>query len=41
MCLALRIVDHVHVLSRGRIVHSGPPAELEKDREVKARYPGL
>jgi branched-chain amino acid transport system ATP-binding protein len=39
--LALRIVDHVHVLSRGRIVHSGPPAELEKDREVKARYLGL
>jgi branched-chain amino acid transport system ATP-binding protein len=39
--LALRIVDHVHVLSRGRIVHSGPPAELDKDREVKARYLGL
>jgi branched-chain amino acid transport system ATP-binding protein len=39
--LALRIVDHVHVLSRGRIVYSGPPAELEKDREVKARYLGL
>ena len=39
--LALRIVDHVHVLSRGRIVHSGRPAELEKDREVKARYLGL
>jgi ABC-type branched-subunit amino acid transport system ATPase component len=29
------------VLSRGRIVHSGLPAELEKDREVKARYLGL
>jgi branched-chain amino acid transport system ATP-binding protein len=39
--LALRIVDHVHVLSRGRIVYSGRPAELEKDREVKARYLGL
>ena len=39
--LALRIVDHVHVLSRGRIVHSGPPAALANDREVKARYLGL
>ncbi len=39
--LALRIVDHVHVLARGRIVYSGPPTELEKDREVKARYLGL
>jgi branched-chain amino acid transport system ATP-binding protein len=39
--LALRIVDHVHVLSRGRIVYSGAPTELEKDREVKARYLGL
>jgi branched-chain amino acid transport system ATP-binding protein len=39
--LALRIVDHVHVLSRGRIVYSGAPTELEKDRDVKARYLGL
>jgi len=39
--LALRIVDHVHVLSRGRIVYSGSPSALEKDREVKARYLGL
>ena len=39
--LALRIADHVHVLSRGRIVHSGPPAELEHNHEVKSRYLGL
>jgi len=39
--LALRIVDHVHVLSRGRIVHSSPPAELEHNHEVKSRYLGL
>jgi branched-chain amino acid transport system ATP-binding protein len=32
--LALRIADHIHVLSRGRIVHSGPPAELEHNPEV-------
>jgi branched-chain amino acid transport system ATP-binding protein len=39
--LALRIADHIHVLSRGQIVYSGTPAALEKDREVKARYLGL
>ena len=26
--LALRIADHVHVLSRGRIVHSGPACQV-------------
>jgi hypothetical protein len=31
----------VHVLSRGRIVYSGAPASLERDREVKARYLGV
>jgi branched-chain amino acid transport system ATP-binding protein len=41
LALALRIADHVHVLSRGRIVYSGAPASLERDREVKARYLGL
>jgi branched-chain amino acid transport system ATP-binding protein len=39
--LALRIADHVHVLSRGRIVHSGPPHALEHDSEIKSRYLGL
>jgi branched-chain amino acid transport system ATP-binding protein len=39
--LALRLADHVHVLSRGRIVHSGPPDLLERDSEIKARYLGL
>jgi branched-chain amino acid transport system ATP-binding protein len=39
--LALRIADHVHVLSRGRIVHSGPPAELAQNHEVKSRYLGV
>jgi branched-chain amino acid transport system ATP-binding protein len=39
--LALRIADHVHVMSRGQIVYSGAPAALEEDREVKARYLGL
>jgi branched-chain amino acid transport system ATP-binding protein len=39
--LALGIADHVHVLSRGRIVHSGPPAELAQNHEVKSRYLGV
>jgi branched-chain amino acid transport system ATP-binding protein len=39
--LALRLADHVHVLSRGRIVHSGPPAALDADHEAKSRYLGL
>ena len=39
--LALRIADYVHVMSRGRIVHSGPPSVLDADPEAKARYLGL
>ncbi|MBI1845832.1 MAG: ABC transporter ATP-binding protein [Candidatus Rokubacteria bacterium] len=39
--LALRLADHLHVLSRGRIVHSGPPDSLAHDSEVRSRYLGL
>jgi branched-chain amino acid transport system ATP-binding protein len=39
--LALRIADHVHVLSRGRIVHSCPAGELWRNEEIKSRYLGL
>jgi branched-chain amino acid transport system ATP-binding protein len=39
--LALRVSDHVHVLSRGRIVHSGPPQELWENEPIKSRYLGL
>jgi branched-chain amino acid transport system ATP-binding protein len=39
--LALRVSDHVHVLSRGRIVHSGPPQALWQNEEIKSRYLGL
>jgi branched-chain amino acid transport system ATP-binding protein len=39
--LALRVAGHVHVLSRGRIVHSSTPDELWKNDEIKARYLGL
>jgi branched-chain amino acid transport system ATP-binding protein len=39
--MALRVVDHVHVLSRGRIVHSGSPQALWENEDVKSRYLGL
>ena len=39
--LALRVADHVHVLSRGRIVHSCAADALWSNEEVKARYLGL
>ncbi len=38
---ALRVADHVHVLSRGQIVHSSSPAELLRNQEVKSRFLGL
>ncbi len=38
---ALRVADYAHVLSRGRIVHSSPPAELMADEDVKSRFLGL
>ncbi|MBI2205505.1 MAG: ABC transporter ATP-binding protein [Candidatus Rokubacteria bacterium] len=39
--LALRLADHVHVLSRGRIVHSSSPVELWSNADVKSRYLGV
>ncbi|MBM3218157.1 MAG: ABC transporter ATP-binding protein [Candidatus Rokubacteria bacterium] len=39
--LALRIADHVHVVSRGRIVHSCAAGALWTNEEVKSRYLGL
>lgn len=39
--LALRVCDHVHVLSRGRIVYSSVPQVLWENEEIKRRYLGL
>jgi branched-chain amino acid transport system ATP-binding protein len=39
--LALRVSDYVHVLSRGRIVHSSAPQALWENEEIKRRYLGL
>jgi branched-chain amino acid transport system ATP-binding protein len=39
--LALRVADHVHVLSRGQVVHSSAPDALWQNEEIKSRYLGL
>ena len=41
LALALSVADRVHVLSRGQIVHSGTPAELMVNDDVKMRYLGV
>jgi branched-chain amino acid transport system ATP-binding protein len=38
---ALRHADHVHIMSRGAIVHSAAPAALATDTDVRARYLGV
>jgi len=38
---ALRYSDHVHIMSRGTIVHSASPEALGGDAEVRARYLGV
>jgi branched-chain amino acid transport system ATP-binding protein len=39
--LALRMVDYVYVMSKGRVVHSSDPKTLQADEEVKSRYLGI
>jgi len=39
--MALRVADHVHVLSRGRVVYSSSPDALWHNEEIKSRYLGL
>ena len=39
--LALSVVDRIHILSRGQIVHTCTPSELAADDAVKARYLGV
>ncbi len=38
---ALRYTDYVHILSKGVIVHSSRPADLDRNQAVKSRYLGL
>jgi branched-chain amino acid transport system ATP-binding protein len=39
--LAVRLVDYVHVLEKGRVVYSSGPRELWTNDDVKSRYLGI
>ena len=39
--LALKLVDYVHVMSKGRVVYSALPGELEANVEIKSSYLGI
>src|ERR1700686_4716568 len=39
--LALKLVDFVHVISKGRVVYSGLPGELWENHDVKSRFLGI
>jgi branched-chain amino acid transport system ATP-binding protein len=39
--LALQLVDYVHVMSKGRVVHSSDPGTLQRDEAVKSKYLGI
>jgi len=39
--LALQLVDYVHVMSKGQVVHSSDPRSLERDEAVKSKYLGI
>ncbi|MEX2128263.1 MAG: ABC transporter ATP-binding protein [Xanthobacteraceae bacterium] len=39
--LALKLVDYVHVMSKGQVVYSAPPEELWANEKVKSSYLGI
>jgi branched-chain amino acid transport system ATP-binding protein len=39
--LALKLVDYVHVMSKGQVVYSALPQQLEADERIKASYLGI
>ena len=39
--LALKLVDYVHVMSKGQVVYSARPQELVANDEIKARFLGI
>jgi branched-chain amino acid transport system ATP-binding protein len=41
LAFALRVADHVHLMSKGRIVHECAPEALRHDAAAKARWLGI
>jgi branched-chain amino acid transport system ATP-binding protein len=39
--LALKLVDYVHVMSKGQVVYSSRPEELAANEAVKSNYLGI
>ena len=39
--LALKLVDYVHVMSKGQVVYSSTPAELQGNEAIKSSYLGI
>jgi branched-chain amino acid transport system ATP-binding protein len=39
--LALKLVDYVHVMSKGQVVYSARPEELRANDEIKSSYLGI
>jgi len=39
--LALKLVDYVHVMSKGQVVYSAKPEELRANEEIKSNYLGI
>ena len=39
--LAMKLVDYLHVMSKGQMVYSGRPEELRANEQIKARFLGI
>ena len=39
--LALKLVDYVHVMSKGQVVYSAKPEELRANEDIKSSYLGI
>jgi branched-chain amino acid transport system ATP-binding protein len=39
--LALKLVDYVHVMSKGQVVYSALPQQLEANEQIKSSYLGI
>ncbi len=39
--LALKLVDYVHVMSKGQVVYSARPEELQANEDIRSRFLGI